>query len=149
MSINIGLSPLQTRQLLFTKVLVEPYSFGEDAEIWAPGYDFSNVNVQTSTTVGLKEGEKEDPRNYLITVRVSILNEKDKPAPYTVDVEAQAWIELQPVFDIEKRESIMAVNGPTVVIGAIRELITQISARSLYGSMILPTLRFHNGEHEG
>ncbi|KEQ19308.1 protein-export chaperone SecB [Endozoicomonas numazuensis] len=149
MSTDVSLSPLQTRQLLFSKVLVEPCDFPADEKIWAPGFDFKDVKIETTLEVGCKEGEEEDPRNYLVTVRILIANEQGKKAPYTVDIEAQAWIELQPVFDIDKREAIMCVNGPTVVAGAIREVVTQLTARSFYGALVLPTLRFQSGDHEG
>ena len=149
MGTTVGTSPLQTRQLLFTRVFVEPCDLSTEEEIWAPGFDFTDVNIQTKVEVGLKDGEEDDPRNYLVTVGILIANEEGRKAPYSVDVQAQAWIELQPVFDVAKRESIMSVNGPTVVLGAIREVITQLTSRSFYGAMILPTLRFQNEQHEG
>ena len=151
MESQISLSPLQVKQLLFTKVAIEPYNFSDDQQIWAPTFDFKGVSIKTDLMTAMKDGEEDNPQNFLVSVRIAIPNDSDtdgKIAPYTIEVEAQALIELEPVFGIEERHSIVSVNGSTVVIGAIRELVTQLTARSVYGPMTLPTLRLQTEQHE-
>ena len=144
MSAKVSLSPIQVKQLLFTKVLVEPCAFDEDQNVWAPTFDFSDTAIQTEIMTGIQDGEEDDPKHFLTSLRVSMLNDNPEKvsAPYTVDVKAQALIELEPVFDVKKRRSIVSVNGSVVLLGAIRELVSQLTARSNYGPMTLPTLRF-------
>ncbi|MEM5536548.1 hypothetical protein WNY58_09110 [Neptuniibacter pectenicola] len=145
MAANMAFSPLQMKQLLFTKIEVEAYEYPDGAEVpWAPTFDFEGVTINTEVMTATQEGQEEDPRNFLVMVKVAIPNstESDKPAPYTVDIHAQAWFELAPEFEKEKRESIVAVNGSSMIVGAIRETLTQLTARSLFGPLTLPSLRF-------
>lgn len=145
MAANMTFSPLQMKQLLFTKIEVETYEYPDGAEIpWGPTFDFDGVTINTEVMTATQEGQEEDPRSFLVMVKVAIPNSPDceKPAPYTVDINAQAWFELAPEFDKQKRESIVAVNGSSMIVGAIREMLTQITSRSLFGPLTLPSLRF-------
>jgi len=145
MANEMGLSPLQMKQLLFTKTYVEAIDYPEDPEkIWAPTFDFDGVVINTQVMTAMQEGEEDDPRNFLVMIKLSVPNETDqgKPAPYAIDMHAQAWFELDPSFEKEKRESIVAVNGASMIIGAIREVVTQLTARSIFGPLTLPSVRF-------
>ncbi|WP_338725912.1 hypothetical protein V8687_20215 [Shewanella baltica] len=144
-------SPLQMKQLIFTKISVESNENIENAdEIWAPTYDFDDVIIQTESITASKEGEEDDPRDYLVRIRVTISNEieESKASPYDIDIHAQAWFELDPIYDLGKRESIVSINGSSMVIGAIREMLTQLTARSIFGPMTLPSLRFQLAEED-
>ncbi|MFK0570339.1 hypothetical protein [Endozoicomonas sp.] len=151
MSVDVSFSPIQVKQLLFKKVLIEPRKPVDDDEgLWAPQFDFEGVEIKTDIMTAYDENE-DDPTHFMVCVRIQIANEKKdgaKLAPYTVDVEGQAFIHLLAPFPAEMRESIVSVNGSTVVVGAIRELVSQLTSRSLYGPMVLPTLRFQSGEHK-
>jgi len=52
---------------------------------------------------------------------LAILNEegKGKPAPYTIDMEAYAWFEISPNFPTTDRESLVRINGASLIIGSI------------------------------
>ena len=79
----------------------------------------------------------------MITVRLAILNEEGegKPAPYLVDMEASAWFELAPTFTTDERELLVRINGSSLIIGSMRDMIQQLTARFAFGPMLLPTLR--------
>jgi preprotein translocase subunit SecB len=146
MANNMSLSPLQMKQLLFTKIKVEAYDYPEETETpWAPTFDFDGVTINTEVMTATQEGQEEDPRNFLVMVKISIPNAPNtqKNSPYTVEIHAQAWFEISSDFEKEKRESIIAVNGSSMIVGAIREMLTQLTARSLFGPLTLPSLRFH------
>ena len=142
---DLAQSPLQLKQLLFHKIHVEAARESTGAEsMWAPDFDFEGISITVNLMVGHHENQADDPREYIVRLTLSVKDEPEsgKFPPYIVDVEAEGYFELQPVFEIEERDSIVRVNGGSVVVGAIRELITQLTARSVFGPMTLPTLRF-------
>jgi preprotein translocase subunit SecB len=141
---EVVLSPLQMERLLFTKVHVEVNN-SLDEDVYAPDFNFEGVDIKTEILSAIKEGQEEDPTNFMVMVRIIISNEpeKSKSAPYSVDVHAQALFYLNPVFPVEKRANIVKVNGSSMIIGAIREVVTQITSRSAYGPLTLPSLRIN------
>ena len=137
------LSPLQLQQLLFTKIHVEPTAdLDQVEELWAPGYDFSGINIKVDVTVGTNTAD--EARDYLVAVRLVLADDAqvDKKVPYNVDVEAKARFSLAEGFVVQDPEAAVRVNGGSLVVGAIRDMIQQLTARSLFGPMLIPTLRF-------
>ena len=140
--VEVVMSPLQMERLLFTKVHVEVNKNSDQATL-APEFDFDDVPVITEIAAAVKSGQEENPADFMVKVRIAILNteENAKPAPYHIDVEAQAVFHLNPVIPVEKRDELVRINGSSMIIGAIRETITQITSRSAFGPLILPSLR--------
>lgn len=148
---TLTLSPLQLRQLLFNRVSIEALFPVEDAQShWAPSFDFTETEIQLNVELGEREHDDPDsPYEYRMGVELQLIpSEAAKPqAPYRIDVAAQAWLsfhdhDTQP----QKRRSIVEVNGASMVIGAIREEIARITARSALGTLTLPTLRIIPGQ---
>lgn len=139
---SIQLSPLQLMQMVFTKTRVETF---EDAdglgEIWAPQFDFEGVNLLVENTVGQQENNTTD---FLVALRVAVLNEADvvKKAPYTFDIAVQGVFKLAADFTCDDRYDLVRVNGSAMLYGAIRDMLQQITARSMLGTLLLPTLHF-------
>lgn len=142
---SVELSPLQMKQLIYTKVRVELSTGLDEAEqYWAPNFDLDGVEFLTEVTTAYPEEQADDPKNFMVALRFAILNEAEgkKRAPYTIDIHAQAWFELKPGLPVEKREDIVRVNGASMLLGSMREVISQLTARSGFGPLIVPTLRF-------
>lgn len=139
---SIQLSPLQLMQMVFTKTRVETF---EDAdglgEIWAPQFDFEGVNLLVENTVGQQENNTTD---FLVALRVAVLNEADavKKAPYAFDIAVQGVFKLAADFTCDDRYDLVRVNGSAMLYGAIRDMLQQITARSMLGTLLLPTLHF-------
>lgn len=139
---SIQLSPLQLMQMVFTKTRVETF---EDAdglgEIWAPQFDFEGVNLLVENTVGQQENNTTD---FLVALRVAVLNEADavKKAPYTFDIAVQGVFKLAADFTCDDRYDLVRVNGSAMLYGAIRDMLQQITACSMLGTLLLPTLHF-------
>ena len=141
---SLELSPLQLKHLVFSRIHVEPAQLPEQPEaIWAPVFDFTDVTIRVDISSGVADQETDQPTEFMITVRLAILNEegKGKPAPYTIDMEAYAWFEISPNFPTTDRESLVRINGASLIIGSMRDMIQQITARFPFGPMLLPTLR--------
>ncbi|MFE8031902.1 hypothetical protein [Thiohalocapsa marina] len=143
---TLTLSPLQLRQLLFTRVRVEArYSAEEAPSHWAPSFDFSDTEIQLNVEMG--ERENDDPsvgHDYRMGVRLQLVpsESEDNGIPYLVDVEASAWLRfIDQSLAAAKRRSVVEVNGASMIIGAIRDEVARITARSALGTLTLPTLR--------
>ena len=135
------MSPLQMERLFFTKVHVEVNEKAEH-EVPAPEFEFDGVPVITQIASGVKQGQDEVITDFMVRVRIAVLNEDEvKQAPYTVDVEAQAVFHLDPAFKNTDREALVRINGSSMIIGAIRETVTQITSRSVFGPLTLPSMR--------
>lgn len=148
----VSLSPLQMKHLVYTKVRVELSTGLEEAEkYWAPNFDLEGVELFTEVTVGYPDNEAEDPRKFMVSLRFAILNEAEnkKQAPYTIDIQAQGWFEVRPEVAITARTELVRVNGASMILGAMRELVSQLTARSGFGPLLLPTLRFHPQQSAG
>jgi preprotein translocase subunit SecB len=111
-------------------------------ERWAPNFDFEGVNISTEINSAVPQEQVDAPRNFMITLRFSVLNETGKQCPYKIDLVAQGWFELAESIAQEKREELVRINGASLLLGAMRELVLQLTARSGFGPLLLPTLRF-------
>ena len=145
MSVQLQMSPLQLKELLYKKILIEAAVDLTEAEgYWAPTFDFEGVKLVADLAVGFAKGQQDDPRQFMVEMTVAIPNDPEdgKRAPYTLDIQAQAWIEVADGIPKDKRREIVEVNGASLILGAIRELVLQVTGRSGLGPMLLPTLRF-------
>jgi len=148
---RIEASPLQLKQLLYSKIQVEAVDAPPE-DMWAPTFNFEGVVINSEVLLVVQEGQEEDPRDFMMLLKLSVRNDSEdggKLSPYTFDIHSQAWFEMAPIFDIEKRESLVRINGASMIVSAMRELLTLLTARSSHGPMTLPSLRFlANGEPE-
>lgn len=151
METSIEASPLQLKQLLYSKIQIEAVD-ALDEDMWAPTFNFDGVAINSEVLLVVQEGEEEDPKDFMMLLKLSVRNDSEedgKLSPYTFDIHSQAWFEMAPIFDVEKRESLVRINGASMIVSAMRELLTQLTARSVYGPMTLPSLRFlPSGEPE-
>lgn len=148
MTAGLEAAPLQMRDLTFNKVYIEPNpAFEADARDSASEFDWQDVDIRVWVGLGADEDdtEAEDaPAGYFVHVELTLLEapEEGQPAPYQLSVDAYAWFSVSPAVPPEKRQDIVSVNGASLILGAIREQVANITARSRFGMLTLPTLRF-------
>ncbi len=145
MSVQLEMSPLQLKELLYKKVLIEAAVDLSDVEnYWAPTFDFDGVKVVADLSVGVAKDQGDDPRHFMVEMTIAIPNnpEDGKRAPYAIDIRAQAWIEVADGIPGDRRREVVEINGASLILGAVRELVLQVTGRSGLGPMLLPTLRF-------
>lgn len=139
-------SIIQLKQLFFQRIEVEaiepPEGAGADE---AERFDFEGIAFRVSLEAGPAPAEDEDdPKAFVIVLGIAIDQAEGKPAPYKLDVSALGIVEVSDKVEKEKRRDLALVNGASLVYGAIRELVTTLTARCIAGPIVLPTADFRD-----
>lgn len=120
------------------KVIPQPNDKVDDKDIEA--FDFEGVAIgEASNTFLLNE---DDPYLYGVILKLSIDNAVGKVAPYDIEVCAVGHFKINKNVPLEKRYNLISVNGCSILYGAIREQVMNITARSIHGMLVLPTASF-------
>lgn len=151
-------SPLQLRELKFidtnVKCRIAPIlsKLGEDQ----PNYDFNNTTIISTIEHSPAEDSDDSPViNFLVALRIELPDEGESPPPYIINIKCMGYFTLlKDAFpDPIKRYDVAVVNGTSLLYGAIREKISELTSRSWYGSLLLPSANFQtdapsNGGHQ-
>ncbi len=138
-------SPLQLKSYFFTKVSVEMLKVFADPEartFTAMDFDFNGVDMRTETSVVLASGQSNDPKDFMITFKLSIPNLDGVLCPYTIDVGIVGTFQVSDEIDKEDREDIVEVNGTSILYGCVCEIVSTLTSRALPGMLMLPTAEF-------
>jgi preprotein translocase subunit SecB len=125
-------SPLQLKGLFFVKVAVEA---GPELDAAA------ECDIETKHFVDRLE--KAD-RTWNILLSVTTKPPKEKKAPYTIDVEVYGRFQVSDDWPKEKTVALVYANGTSLLYGAVREMVANLTARGPHGMVVLPTLSFVN-----
>ena len=125
------LSPLQLRGHRFTQLHLEAIAKG------VPGEE---AEVETKLSWAR---HKDNPREWKVDLKVTFEPTKEHNLAYRGYAEVVGFFEVIDGWPDEECEALIAVNGASLLYGAIREMIMMMSARSSHGEFLLPTLRFH------
>lgn len=127
----IPLSPLQLKQHLFTIVNVRTHPEGTPA-----GPVRLNQHVVHLPVKG-------KPNEWHVELFIQHMSGDGKhPFCYDVELHLVGIVEVHGRMDQEKREVIAAVNGLSLLYGAAREMVLNITARAPHGPFCLPSLNF-------
>lgn len=138
-------SVIQLRQLVFQRVCVEEADPDSTKAGAAIDFDFDGVTFHLNQDFRpIKPEEGDEPVGYVVSLGIKVDNTEGKLSPYKIDVLALGVVEVSKKLENEKRSNIAAVNGMSLVFGAIREIVTSITARSLPGPLVLPTMDFRD-----
>ena len=126
-------SPLQLETCFFTEIrVISDPEANED--------DINRVNIAVHT-----EASKRDegaPRQWFVVVGVKITPKADAKPGYVGEVEGVGMFHVHASWPDNQIERLVAINGASVVYGAIRELISNLTARGPWDMLILPTYSF-------
>ena len=96
----------------------------------------------------VRHGKRDDKKGWWVGVEFATQEGDEKPCPYLIDMKAVALVEVSEHVPAEEQEKFVYENGASLVYGAIREMVSTISARSAYGSLMLPTASFFGSFEE-
>ena len=151
-------SPIQLLQLFFKHVRVEvdpAHIPSEPANPLTSAFVFDGISIQTEFGIGEIDPDHERGRMFLTTLRVVVDNnplpkeEGQKFSPYKVDVAVDGVVAIPKGAEkLAPPESLAAVNGASLLWSAVREQVLSLTARMPAGSIMLPTVHFHDLKSE-
>ena len=151
------LSPLQLDEIRFLSTRIEPRILPDlenPGEKYEP-YQFHNTKFScTIEHVNATESDESPETKFIVAMTITLPDEGESPPPYIIHIRCVGYFSiLKSAFpDFTRRYDVGVVNGASLLYGSIREQISNITARSWYGPLILPTMSFQtyapsNGDH--
>jgi preprotein translocase subunit SecB len=95
------------------------------------------VNVQSAVA-----GHKEDPFRWKCVVRVESQNPPDRKYPYDFLATLVGYFKVDEQVPRENVESLIKVNGASVLYSAAREMLASTTGRGPFPEVLLPTVIF-------
>lgn len=130
-------SPLKFQDLKFLRVHVEA-DFSADT-LEPNGFDFNGAMLSWS----LDHGFDKEAKRWWVAVGFATGEAEGKPkCPYAIDIQAVGFFGVSKAVPEEKVEALVFENGAALVYGAIRDLVSTITARGVLGPLMLPTPTF-------
>jgi hypothetical protein len=108
-----------------------------------------DVELYTKSTLYYPDDEATDPRHFVFdyAIRIQEGGKASSPpkAPYCVDVEVRSYlIYTGTALEAADRFRAIRFTGYQMMYGAMREMVSNISARSKFGMWCLPARAFHD-----
>lgn len=128
---SLKTSPLGIEQIDFLEIKVTATDFeGESGQ----GLITTRRNWHT---------HKDDPLKKMLVLQVTLTAEDPAaPPPYEVDVTARGFFRVHEGYPKDRADLLIEVNGASILYGAVRELVSNFTARSMRGTLILESLSF-------
>jgi preprotein translocase subunit SecB len=124
-------SPLQLEKYFFNKInlVANPKHCGDSGK------------VSTTVTCAPK---KDDERQWLVTLKVTLDNPEDEKAtpPYTGEFEIMGFFRVDKEYPLDKLLALVHINAPAMLYGSVREMIFNLTARGPHSHVSLPTVSF-------
>lgn len=147
-------APIQLLQVVFKKVQIEwdeRHAPEEPPNPLTTIFVFDGVDITTEFSIGEMDPNHERGRLYLVMLRVVVDNDapSEKPdrkfSPYQIDVEARGVVLIPNGAEkLAPPDDLAAVNGASLLWSALREQVLTVTSRMMNGSVMLPTMNFHD-----
>lgn len=117
-------------------------------------HEFTTVSIVSSeledpqgrfamTTTRVLHEHETNERQFLLTLTVKVSSgDPDKEAPYTAELVVRGEFEVSEKYPEIKRSELVQVTGASMLYGACREMLANITARSSHGITSLPSISF-------
>lgn len=141
----MNIAPLQPKGIIFEEVSIKVTPDENNTILFADQFDFGGVNIRCDVghaQVKDDHGNVSD-NSFLVGVDLFITNETGKRAPYSIHVGAKGFFDWvgatkEPVEMLD----LIVVNGASMIYGSIREMVSNVTSRSMAGPLLLPSLSF-------
>jgi len=102
-------------------------------------FNFEGTLVQW----GISHGKRDDSGlSWWVGVDFASKGDEEKIAPYILEIKAAGLFQVNESIPDDQREQFAYEQGAALVFGAIREMVTTVTARSVHGAITLPTASF-------
>lgn len=141
-------SALTLERLEFSRIRVESnpdYPLPDDQSGQQLSFSFNGVNFRRTAQLRFPTDEAADPKHFFCKFgfRVAKEDQKDKVIPYEIDVEVVAFFTyLDDSLKGADRFRGVRLTAYQMLYGALREMISNLTARSTFGMMQLPSADF-------
>lgn len=140
-------SPLQLARAEFLHVSIVPRV---EPDIWNFAFkpelhDFDKTKIVTSLSHAVADSEEgAQTTEFLVKLGVELPDDGENRPPYLVNIQCVGYFSIHHKAFPEETKRIDAgvVNGASILYGMIREMVSNITARSWYGPMLLPSGNF-------
>ena len=128
---TLPLSPLQLKEHGFTTVRIQAIEGGSH-------------KAEPSLTPTIWFEQVPSAPNQWRLVLTLLLRSQDpaKPFAYEAEIKLQGLVQVSDVFLQQRKEQLALVNGFSILYSAAREMLLNITARSVSGAVTLPTISF-------
>jgi preprotein translocase subunit SecB len=123
-------SPLQLEGHHFTRIQIS-------AREGAPDESQNKVECQLAYAV-----DNTNPRRHRVALTLRLSEFPDTTPAYTGEFEIVGFFAVVDAWPEEKIGQLITANGPSVLYGAVREMIITLTSRLAHGPIQIPTVRF-------
>lgn len=100
--------------------------------------NFNDFQVATEA-----QSERANIHNWKIVIKLQYQPPADANVPYRFTVEMLGFFLVLDGYPEDKLERLVKVNGPSMLFGALREIVKAVTLRGPYGAVILPSPSFY------
>lgn len=113
------------------------------AHLEATGLDrpTGRQDVHVQVTAG---HQRDNERAWRIELTVEFGGREEPCAPFRGSVRMEGFFTVHPEFPTERIDALARVNAAAILYGAIREVVSNLTARSKAGIYVLPSISFLN-----
>ena len=127
----LSASPLRLLAHRFTEVSVK-----------ASEQDEPQGGFSLHTTRSFRQHD-ENPREYQLVLALKLgSSTPDQESPYTARLTIEGEFEVAEAYPADKSEELIRVTGASMLYGACREMLANLTARSTHGMSTLPSVSF-------
>ncbi|WP_157652651.1 hypothetical protein [Burkholderia ubonensis] len=141
-------SSLTLERLEFSQIHIESnsdYKLPDDQSGPQLSFSFDGVNFRRRSLLRYPPEEAADPKHFfcMFGFRVAKEDQKDKVIPYEIDVEVTAFFTyLDDSLNGANRFRGVRLSAYQMLYGALREMVSNLTARSTFGMLQLPSADF-------
>lgn len=110
-------------------------------------YEFKGTKFVRSTNLSYDLDAAEDPRYFIFAIKLNLLQkdqEEDISLPYQVEIHARVYMRYKTdKLHGEERFRAVRATGYGILYGAIREMVSNLTARAQHGIWFLPAADFN------
>lgn len=130
--------PLQLKDHIFPKIIVVANNNEKIPEEIKKGKQFGynyhfNVRCLRASNKSLE---------YQVELNIKTKSEDDKIQGYDVDITIAGLFDIEKEVKAKERDDVVSVLGPTLLFGAAREFLYNLTKRGPYPAIYLPTVSF-------
>ncbi len=123
-------SPLQLDRYFFVKISLEANAKGDPKAVY---------NIEAKTDVSRDESRD---GHFLVSLTVRLKSLDDALPCYDGEVVVMGYFHVDQDYPPQKCEPLVAINGASILYGAIREMVSNLSARGPWPMLVLAPLNF-------